>query len=74
MAKVLDRFFHAKHPILAAFVFLLLGLGNAYEAIFIHPDNSMRWLDWTFAIIGFLGFLALLLQGLSRRSSNIREE
>ena len=48
-----------------AIVALLCGLANAYEAVYIRPDSLMSVVDWVFAAVGLLAFLALSLKAVS---------
>jgi hypothetical protein len=65
MRRVFDWLFDAKHPLRPALVFLVIGLGNAYEAAYIHPNSLMSIVDWAFAACAFLGFILFLLKALS---------
>jgi hypothetical protein len=58
-----------KHAWLSACVALLCGLGNAYEAIYMRPDSLMSIIDWVFAVVSFLAFLGLSLNGISNHLS-----
>ena len=62
-----DKFFR-RHPLLIAFVMLALGLGNLYEAVYIHAgDKFLAGIDWLFVLIGFAAFIGLLYKGMSER-------
>ena len=54
-----------RHPWLVAFGALLVGLANAYEAVYVRPNSLMSIIDWIFAVVGFLAFLGLSLSALS---------
>jgi len=44
---------------------LVVGLVNLYEAVYVRPDSLMSFVDWAFAVGGFLGFVLFLLSALS---------
>ncbi len=62
-----DRFFR-RHPLLIALVMLALGLGNLFEAVYMHTgDKFLAGIDWLFVLIGFTAFIGLLYKGMSER-------
>jgi len=54
-----------KHPWLAAGGALLGCVVFVCAARYLHPDGFMNFVDWTWAVIGFLAFLGLSLNARS---------
>jgi hypothetical protein len=54
-----------RHPWLIAIAALLCGVANTYEGVYIRPGSLMSIVDWVFAALGLLVFLALSLKAVS---------
>jgi hypothetical protein len=62
--RFFDRLF-GKRPWLVALLLLACGLVNAYEAVYIRPDSVMSIVDWVFAAVCGLCFVAFVLRSIA---------
>jgi uncharacterized membrane protein YjfL (UPF0719 family) len=76
MKKISDRLFDwmlHKNPWLFPFWGLVIGLGNAYEAAYKHGHSLMSIVEWAFAALGFVIFVASLPYVISHYRSKDRD-
>jgi hypothetical protein len=65
MRRIFQWLSDSKHPLRGALLCLVIGLTNAYGAIYIRTNSIMRIFDWAFALGGIIGFVLLVLEAVS---------